>query len=700
MSLLIPTIRDYNKEALSDVTYPFSAFQPPKKVTVSQGASENLIIKQNGGYSGPWSSDETPYMVKPMNTLSSREYEAVCFVGPARSGKTISLVDAFIAYAIACDPGDTLVVQMNQEKAREFSKVRIDRMLRYSQNLNRRVSKNSHADNTHDKSFDNGMWLRIAWPTVSNLSGSDYRYVLFTDYDRMKDDIDGEGNAFSLGLKRTTTFMSRGMCVVESSPGRDIEDPHWHKVGEHEAPPVGGILGIYNNSDRQMLYWPCPHCGEFFRVEPSLSFFNLPSEQNLIEIVRNTDLGNFAADHSTGYCPHCGALIDYSHRHTMNLGSEWLAEGLKIDSQRNITGKAGKSSVAGFWLGGIAAAYQPWNSLVLRYLQGLRDYVMTGSDQRLKVTVNTDQGAPYLSRVLAHSANNSKGPESRKESEMQRFVVPLDARFLIASVDIQGGNNARFVVQVHAVGRDMEQWLVDRFEIRESNRQGVDSGKAPLDPASYLEDWNLLTSLLSSTYRTDDPNLELKIRLLVVDSGGEDGVTANAYNWYRLVRKQGYEGNVMLIKGATAITAPSIRESWVGQRRQGEKGDIPLYLLNMNFLKDTVTSNYNRMKAGPGYIHIPGWLPKAWFDELSAEVRMPDGKWSQVKARNEALDLSCYTHAGMMRLGTDRLNWDNPPEWARFVTEGNPYAVTPEERREIQKTVSPIQRRTNRSRYV
>ncbi|HGP1089299.1 TPA: phage terminase large subunit family protein, partial [Klebsiella pneumoniae] len=88
-----------------------------------------------------------------------------------------------------------------------------------------------------------------------------------TDYDRFPEDIDGEGDAFSLGSKRTTTFMSSGMTLVESSPGRDIRDTKWRPNTAHEAPPTTGILSLFNRGDRRRLYWPCPHCGEYFQPE-------------------------------------------------------------------------------------------------------------------------------------------------------------------------------------------------------------------------------------------------------------------------------------------------------------------------------------------------------------------------------------------------------------------------------------------------
>ncbi|MCE3090551.1 phage terminase large subunit family protein, partial [Escherichia coli] len=60
--------------------------------------------------------------------------------------------------------------------------------------------------------------------------------------------------AFSLASKRTTTFMSSGMTLVESSPGRDVKDVKWRRTSPHEAPPTTGILSLYNRGDRRRWY--------------------------------------------------------------------------------------------------------------------------------------------------------------------------------------------------------------------------------------------------------------------------------------------------------------------------------------------------------------------------------------------------------------------------------------------------------------
>lgn len=688
--------------ALHDVTAGYAAFRPPKRVTVAQGVAESYVIKQPGGYTGPWSADETPYMIEPMNTLASRRHEAVCFVGPARSGKTAAMIVGFMAHAVTNDPGDMLIASMSQDKARELSKTDIDRAIRHSPKLAELLGR-SQDDNTHDKTFQHGMWLKIGWPTVSNFSGSTYRYVGLTDYDRMPDDIDGEGAAFGLALKRTQTFLSRGMCMVESSPGRDLTDPHWKPATAHEAPPCGGILGIYNRSDRRRFYWQCPDCDEFFEAKPGLELFHLPSDDTLLEIIRKVDIQELAKEHNRVICPHCGSMIGPRSKHELNKGGVWVPDGQIITAKRELIGKPMESSIAGFWQGGVTAAYQSWLSIISRYLMGLREYALSGAEQSLINTVNTDQGMPYMPRAIAQSAGAANGPESRKDEGYERFKVPAWARFLLASVDVQGGQNARFVVQVHAVGQDNEQVPIDRFSIFESARLGDSGQKLPLSPASYSEDWDLLTELVvKSTYRlAGEENREMRIKRVMIDSGGEDGVTEKAYDWYRRLRRAGEHQRVLLVKGGSTKTAPVIKETLVGSKRPKEKGDIPLYMLNPNLLKDALFNALKRTVPGAQYYHIPAWLPESWFEELKAETRQLDGTYKKIRKHNETIDLCCYIRAAYISLGADKIDWRHAPSWAKPLDQ-NSDVITREERRELQIDKPQVQRnrRVSRSRYM
>src|SRR3546814_12495812 len=82
------------------------------------------------------------------------------------------------------------------------------------------------------------------------MAGKPVGRVGITDYDRIPDDIAGDGNAFDLASKRTTTFGSFAMTLAESSPSREITD-YKKVVRGHAAPPPTGILALYNRGERR-----------------------------------------------------------------------------------------------------------------------------------------------------------------------------------------------------------------------------------------------------------------------------------------------------------------------------------------------------------------------------------------------------------------------------------------------------------------
>lgn len=630
-----------------------------------------------------------------MNMLASRVHEAVCFVGPSRTGKTMGLLDGWVSHSVLNDPGDMLIVQMSQEKAREYSKTRIDRAIRNSPGLHAMMSARGNDDNTHDKLFKNGMWLKIGWPSASQLSSSDYRYVALTDYDRFPDDIDGEGSGYQLALKRTQTFLSRGMCMVESSPGRDIQDPHWIPASSHEAPPVNGILGIYNRSDRRRWNWKCPDCSTYFEAKPGLGLFaTLPPEHELLEIVRKNDLHALASHHAVVVCPHCGSIIEQKWKPHLNRleTARWVAEGQSVTTDGDVIGEYPRSNIAGYWLGGVAAAYQKWDSMLLRYLQGLREYVLSGAEMTLKATVNTDQGMPYLPRHLAEARDNRS---EHKPEAIPRFMVPDWARFIVCAVDVQGGQKGRFVVSAHAIGMHNEQAIIDRYEITTSPR----GENVQIDPAGYVEDWNAITTrVIDSTYRIDDKR-ELRVLGTVVDSGGEEGTTPNAYAWYRGLRRMGLTDRVMLVKGGD-ISDQVKRGNPRDPRTNKPLRDVALWIVNTDYFKDQVAGMRRRRDPGPSYMHLPDWLPDSVLAELDAEIRQKNGKWKKIRARNELLDCWVYVLAFMWARGVFKEGfWDNPPAWAKPL-DSNSHVMTPEERRDAKKNMAAtatVQRRTSRS---
>ncbi len=617
--------------------------RPPRRVPVSQSASEIVRITAVGGYNGLWNPDVAPYMVEPMNCLSSREYESVIFAGPARTGKTQGLVDCWIGHAVTMDPGDMMLVFPTEILADDYSKRRMRRLHSSSPQLRSYLSSRSHDNTVRTTTYRHGMMLNLAWPTSSQLAQRDLRYVGMSDYDSMPDDISGEGEPFQLGRKRTETFGSAGCTLVESSPKRDRIDPKWRPKSPHEAPPTrGGVLSLYNRGDQRRWYWSCLHCNDRFEAPPLPTYEDLgdPEKSALTACVP---------------CPHCGAVHTQEDKRALNIGGQWQGDPDK------------SSNIASFWMLGCAAAFQTWDALVVNYLQALRDYERTGEETALITTSNVDQGVPYL-RQSAKSMRTADELIERAE-DWTRGKVPEGVRYLLAVADVQKN---RFVVQVIGYGVGGESWLVDRFELLWSTRTTVSGEREPLDPAGYLEDWNRLTEVIDRRYLLmGDESRYMSIYALACDSGGKEGVTERAYDWWRKMRNKGHSRRVRLVKGeAGNRKAARVRETRPDSTRRkdrkgGGRGDVPLLVLNTNELKDSVNADLSRTEHGAGFVHLPAWIDDRVFEELTAEIRGAKG-WERPNTGtpNEAWDLYVYGKALGLFFGADRIDWNNPPRWA------------------------------------
>ncbi|EHJ8101192.1 phage terminase large subunit family protein [Escherichia coli] len=644
------------KAARTDSGYILRA---PRRMRVADAVAQYMRVPMGAGNSVPWDPLVAPYVIEPMNCLASREYDAVIFVGPARTGKTIGLIDGWVIYNVICDPADMLIIQMTEEKAREHSKKRLARTFRVSPEVVSRLSPNKNDNNVYDRTFLAGNYLKIGWPSVNIMSSSDYKCVALTDYDRFPEDIDGEGDAFSLASKRTTTFMSSGMTLVESSPGRDVKDVKWRRTSPHEAPPTTGILSLYNRGDRRRWYWPCPHCGEYF--QPC---------GDVVAGFRDIADPVLASEAAYIQCPSCSGRILPEQKRELNGRGVWLRDGESINADGSRYGDPRRSRIASFWMEGPAAAYQTLSQLVYKLLTAEQEYETTGSEETLKTVINTDWGLPYLPRASMEQ-RKSELLEQRAEPVPSRSV-PDGVNFLVATVDVQAGRHRRFVVQVTGYGSRGERWIIDRYNITQSLRGDSDGESQRIDPASYPEDWDvLLTDVFHKSWPlASDPSQQMRLMAMAVDSGGEDGVTDNAYKFWRRCRRDGLGKRIYLFKGDSIRRAKLITRTFpdntgrTGRRAQAA-GDVPLWLLQTDALKDRVNNALWRDSPGPGYVHFPDWLGSWFYDELTYEERSSDGKWSKPgRGANEAFDLMVYAEALVILHGYEKIQWPDAPEWA------------------------------------
>lgn len=642
----------------------YCAFKPPEKLTVS-GAAEQYV-KVNGE---DWSNEVAPYMVEPANALTDRNYSGLAFVGSARSTKTQSLIDNLITYSVKVDPSSLMLFGPTEAFMNDWAK---DRLYKINENpvIRDLMTGNKTDDVVYYKRYKTGARVKLAWPTVGALRGKEYRFLALTEYDAPEMHQRLDGDLFQLAKKRSITFMSRGMTIVESSPNRDLRDRKWRGETPHDAPPVGGIMEVYRQGTRKMCYVPCTNCNDFFI--PDFEHLKWKESDSVLECGESAQL----------QCPKCEHLHDHSYKRDMNMDCIWVGDGQSIVKGKP-EGDLLHSETDSYWYRGVNACFQSWSSQVVDELNARKVFEETGDETQLKTSANINRAEVYIPQVTSEDLLPEMF-EDRAE-DLPEKQVPEGALFLVMTIDCQGN---RFVVQVHGFGVRGEMWLVDRFAVRESNRLGEDGQPLAINPPAYEEDWEILERMaIDKSYPLAvDESRSMKPRLILCDSGGRaisaergETTTEKAYQFYRRLRERRKHTNFFLVKGGTRMEAPRVKlthpDSQRKDRHATARGEIPVYQLNSNLLKDMVANDLDRPEPGSGYIHFPKWLPNWFYRELTAESRFEKGWRKAGKQANEAFDLMYYAKAGYLILKCEQIDWDSPPAFARHYDD-NPYVFT------------------------
>lgn len=661
-------------------------YAPPADISVFDAICDVLHTP-----SGKYDGELSPYMRQPSDRLASRRYRAVVFCGPARCSKSAALIDGWTARNRVYAPGDQLLVFGSQDVARYFSKIRLDRIIQASPKLKCRLSSRRQDDNTYDKLWKAGDVLSIGWPSGAQLSGRDFQYVGITEYDLADDDIDGEGTLFALASMRTQTYLSAGKVAVESSIRREYRDPTWMAPAgfPHTAPPATGITGLYNSGTRHWYYWRCPDCGGAIPLHPDVHvMFGLPPLEQLVDEIADSEPREWSVKRAQIVCRNqgCGAPIEEKWKKPLNTSGIWVPDGCRVDRDFRIEGEEIETDIDSYQLSSIAACYASWPKILEKYATAIQSYRRTGSETDIKSTVNLDQGRVYLPLAARRRRNDSE--LQQRQEEWAKHTVPAGGLFLTAQVDVQAGKRAGFEIQVIANGVDRERWVVDRFALRTSKRPtGEMKDGEPvmhlLDPATYIEDWDRLEEkVVDRRYPlADGSGRTLPIRFVVCDSGGEAGVTRKAYEFFRRLRAKNKHLRFRLYKGAEREGAKTIEETYPdashrSDRHSGAIGDVPVLVVNVTTIKDTVLADIYRSTPGPGYWHFPDWLPRSYYEEFGAE-RRGDKRWERVEGRppNESIDLGLMSEVALIYLRADRIGfWNNPPPWAK-AWDDNPEAL-------------------------
>lgn len=321
-------------------------------------------------------------------------------------------------------------------------------------------------------------------------------------------------------------------------------------------------------------------------------------------------------------CEECGALIGEDAKAELVRGGEWIA---RHPGRR----------IASFHLPALPSLLISWEDLVHEWLEA------QGKPLKLQAFVNTvlaetfeEQGTRVDATVLSERLEPFSHPEQP--------AAPAAVGLLTAAADVQAD---RIEVDVVGWGRGEEAWLVWHVELL------GDPGKLGAGPLAKQDDagawvWKRLLEVLTRPYPHASGGT-LVVSSTMIDSGYQ------SESVYRFVKPlQGRR--IWASKGRGEDGFP------LAARPQSPRKDgILLWSIGTLACKDLLFSRFRLSEAGPGYVHLPTWIPHDYLLELTAERvrrRWRRGKLRRVyelegRKRNEALDLWVGNVAALHALG-------------------------------------------------
>ena len=528
-----------------------------------------------------------------MDAFTDDGVKKIFVVASSQVGKT-EMENCIIGYIIDQDPGTIVFAHPKIDQARNFSKRRIDPMIRDTEPLRRKVKENKNAKSTLQlKTFPGGALVLVGTQSAKDLAETPARYVIGDEVDRWPRDVDGEGDPWGLLEARTTTFYNSKMVAVST-------------------PTVKGdsaIESLFNLGTQEYWSAKCPYCGEFNYIE----FKHINYKHTVTKIGGRKQ---FTVSNISYVCPECGCIS--TENEMRRTEHKWIA--------RNPD--AYKNGVRSYWLNGFSSPWASWDSIIRQFLEA------DGDPSRLQTVFNTKFGELWEDR-----GDLVTDDEIYSRREDYGAELPKGVLCLTCGVDTQG-NRLEYEVVGHGFFR--EKW-------------GIEKGTIPGNPGTpdspgYQSVWTRLDGIINKAWTFADGRT-LKISLTFIDHGGNHTFDVN------MACAQRINNRVFAIKGKGGEGIPYIppKPSKIDiQHGNKASGKVWLYVLGVDEGKQAIMDALKVQTPGAGYYHFPSDPDKGYDTNyfnglLSERLHNENGRWVWKilpgHERNEPLDCRNYANA-------------------------------------------------------
>ncbi len=384
-----------------------TAWMPRAPLTVSAWAELYRVLPEAGAAEpGPWRNARNPHLVEIMDCLGPQHpCERVVFKKPTQIGGSEVFINA-TGYYMCHDPGPIMWLVPGIDLAERHSKQRLAPSIEASEEWSKYVKSSRSRDSgntTRAKEFPGGILVIATANSSTAVRSMPVRYLMADEIDEFLRNLNGQGSALEIAIRRTGTYQGRRKIYLCSSPtikGDSLIDD------EYEASSQG---------ERHV---PCPHCGAY----------------QVLVMAQLLDDGTYLCSNGE-----CGQFIEEHHKEAMFAAGKWVH-------------RYPDREVRGFHLNALYAPYrlgESWQFIA-------NERAKAKANPALQVTfTNTYEGLAFEGE---RQQADHESIAARAEPGVLRGRVPRGGLKLSIGVDCQ---HDRFEVHVVAWGRGQRARIVD-----------------------------------------------------------------------------------------------------------------------------------------------------------------------------------------------------------------------------------------------
>lgn len=637
---------DQRAELAAAISRALAVLRVPAPLRLSQWAEKHFYLSAESSYvEGRWRC--WPPQRPIMDLMGHDEIHHVTIRKSARVGYTKMLL-AYTAYCAEHKRRNAVIYQPTDDDRDDFVTGELEPMLRDVKVMRRvmpRFTRRSKDNTLRVKKFTTGMLYLRGGKAAKNYRRLTVDSVVYDEFSGFDRDIEKEGSPGKLGDKRL-----EGSIWPKSIAGSTPKIKHNDNTEDREA-----------EADAHMRWKvPCWHCHELHEITMGMGDDGAPLRDGHGLIWRDGDPSTVA--HA---CPHCGGLVTQAQYLEMwdagllidSVTGNWVdAHGdfrtaasidwrvCELAEHRDPATIAEPPGHVAIYIWTAAFPQATWVQVAEEH-KAATDLAARGDKSLLKTWRNTTHGQTWedTGEAADEHALQARVEQAPPALRYSLGTVPIGALVLTCGVDVQ---RDRWEIEVWGWGVGMESWLVDSHVIHGN----------PADEA----DWELVGQYLQRRYPQVWHGGTLPIEATSIDSSDQ---TQAVYNF---VRKWQHRIRVHAIKGSSEQGKPikgtgtAVEVNYKGQRWPN---GVKVWTVGVDTAKDLLHGQLQIERPGPGYVHMPQGLPREWYEQLTAEHRVPFRaaggevlRWVKRRRRNEKLDGRNYaTHSAYM-LGLDRLS--------------------------------------------